>query len=492
MADSFDWSKAAEPDAPAEKQAPAFDWSSAAKPAEGPGFFSTDTLKRGANALVRAETAPLGPLALLAPQFDMAPMEATGTGGAIVRGVQKGASLGFADEDAGARAAAQEMVRGGGLTKALAKYREARDAERGADQRAHDVSPTANTLGEIGGALLTPVPFGKARAATLAGKLGLGALRGSVLGAGYGLGDSGADLTKGDVGGAATDTGIGGLAGLGGGVIGEGLGMLGGKVLKKVASRAQKGTQDAIAEEVAAQTAKKEKAVRAATGGLGGESAAGIKTIERLEQAAADQSLPPEIRKAAADHLASPEMQALKARALGNYVEKAPEQMGRIQFAEQKLADARNIDIQATTDDALANPVKRHVLPRAVTLANRYMPAIAGAVGYALGGPEGAAIGGALGTVQSLTQGAPGRALKNMIDKPAVRKTFWEALYKASGGSAAVQGAIPALEQSAQQGEKALASTISIFAQSHPEIRDAFLKVAGGGSDKPPELAANL
>jgi hypothetical protein len=449
-------------------------------PKDDPGLFTVDNAKRAANALVRAETAPLGPLSVFAPQFDLAPMEATGTGGAIVRGVQKGASMGFADEDAGARAAAQEVVRGGGLTKALAKYREARDAERGADQRAQDINSTAMTGGEIAGALAVPLPFGKARAASLLGKLGLAAGRGALAGAGYGLGSSDADLTQGDFKGAGVDTAIGGGSGVLGGLTGEVMSLGVGKVLKKAAGRAQRGIQEAIADETEAQAKAQAKAEASAQGAYRSSVQSASRDLEVLQREA-DAMPDGPLKRQIQQYLSSPEGLAVRAQVAGNKLGTAPERIAEMQqkMAEfQDLIANRDANIARNTEEAMKDPVKRHVLPRVATLGHRFLPPAIASIGGLVGGSEGAVAGGTVGGVMSLTQGHPGRIVKNLMEKPAVRHAFWGAVLKASGGAPAVANAIPHLEQAAAKGEQSLSFALTRMSEESPELRDALRKAA--------------
>jgi hypothetical protein len=111
-----------------------------------------------------------------------------------IRGISQGVTLGYGDEILGAAGA----LFGDG------SYQENRDAKRKEYEEARARSPIANTAGEIGGSVVTGFAAP-----------GIGStLKGSVaFSAGQGLGNSEADLTKGDVVGAARDTALGAGAG---------------------------------------------------------------------------------------------------------------------------------------------------------------------------------------------------------------------------------------------------------------------------------------
>jgi hypothetical protein len=358
------------------------------------------------------------------------------------------------------------------------------ESERQELQRTQEDHPVAAFLANVGGSMARDMALqgvgipamsfpgmvatgalsgaGAADENTPGGRLGGAAIGGAVSAAGYGVGKYVAAPVVRKV----AQVGLKGV----------------GALADPVRDFVEKRISGAVAQEAAEQAAKKDKLIRSAAGGLGGESAAAIKTLERLTEAAADENLPPQLRKAAADHLASPEMQALKERALGNYVEKAPEQMGRIQSAEQKLEEARALDVGKATEDALANPGKKHIFPRLWTLGHRIAPAALAAAGGLVGGPAGAAVGGAVGAGYALIQGRPGVIIRNMLREPAVRKAFWEkTLALIPDASAAHQSLIPVLERAAEDGEKKFTATAFVLAQRSPEARalfDAMAKIA--------------
>ena len=140
------------------------------------------------------------------------------------RGALQGASFGFADEIAGAL----------GSAFGPKTYVQARDESRKAYEAAKAENPKAYLAGEVGGGLASAVvpggvlgkaAEGGAAVAEAAPTIGRLALRGAASGAAYGgaqaLGDSTADLTKGDFHGAIADTLRGAaIGGVTGGIIG--------------------------------------------------------------------------------------------------------------------------------------------------------------------------------------------------------------------------------------------------------------------------------
>jgi len=123
----------------------------------------------------------------------------------FARGAAQGASLGFADEITG-------LLESIGTDKT---YTQARDESRENYALAHEANPKTSIAGELGGSVAGAfMPgMGLAKGAGLAQQAMFGAKMGAVAG----LGNSQADLTKGEVGQAATDVlhgaEFGGIAG---------------------------------------------------------------------------------------------------------------------------------------------------------------------------------------------------------------------------------------------------------------------------------------
>lgn len=134
---------------------------------------------------------------------------ATGAAGV---GALSGASMGFADELAGAVGAGKQAIENKSLEGIGENYRKGREDYRQYEQATREAHPIATTAGELAGsaATLPLLPSGAfAKGAGLAERAVAGARAGAATGAIAGLGSSEADLTKGDVGGALRDTAIG-------------------------------------------------------------------------------------------------------------------------------------------------------------------------------------------------------------------------------------------------------------------------------------------
>jgi hypothetical protein len=108
----------------------------------------------------------------------------------FARGAEQGVTFGFGDE---LNARLESLITG-------KPYEQARDESRAAFKKSEEDNPLTTLAGNIGGALVVPVP-GAAGATTVARLAKIGAGGGALAG----LGVSEADLTKGDIGGAAKD-----------------------------------------------------------------------------------------------------------------------------------------------------------------------------------------------------------------------------------------------------------------------------------------------
>jgi hypothetical protein len=170
---------------------------------------------------VFSDTATRGP----AIQDDIELVETVGD---TIRGAAQGATFGFADEIEGGLGAAGDVLMGRStLENIMDSYRANRDASRQQYDIAAERSPTATTLGNIGGGILSGIATaglgGAGAAANTAGTLQkiLNASKvGAAGGAVAGVGTSEGDLTKGELGRVAADTVDSTLAGA---VIGGGL-----------------------------------------------------------------------------------------------------------------------------------------------------------------------------------------------------------------------------------------------------------------------------
>lgn len=130
----------------------------------------------------------------------------------FLRGGAQGVTLGFADEIAGALEAAKDVAVGPTkFENLLDQYRKRRDESRLAYKAAQQDSPYWFGAGEFGGGLATTAIPGMALAkgASIGQKLGTAA----KLGGAVGLGAGEADITKGDIGGAAGEAAMGATTG---------------------------------------------------------------------------------------------------------------------------------------------------------------------------------------------------------------------------------------------------------------------------------------
>lgn len=168
-----------------------------------------------------------------------------------LRGVAQGASFGTSDELTGAGEATLKTLLGPEkFEDLLDNYRKHRDEARVSNKAAEEANPASYLTGEVAGGIGTGILTGGAGAVAGLGEAGLLAgagrlaLQGAAQGAATGLGSSEADLTKGDIAGAAKDTAIGGALGAGLGValpvatkaVGKGLGAAGRYAMDKVDS----------------------------------------------------------------------------------------------------------------------------------------------------------------------------------------------------------------------------------------------------------------
>lgn len=156
-------------------------------------------------------------------------------------------------------------------------YAEARDAERAAIEQSRANLPRGVGTGvEIAGDILTDVATGGA-GNTYKGAAAMGALSG--------LGASEADLTKGDVGGAARDTALGAGLSVAGKAVGDKLGEGYGRVRDWVIQRAQRG-QAAARELAEAQAAdlvgKQVQQARSAAGSAASNARNAVENIEGI------------------------------------------------------------------------------------------------------------------------------------------------------------------------------------------------------------------
>jgi hypothetical protein len=401
-------------------------------------------------------------------------------------GALSGASLGFIDEIGAAgdtlKAEAMGAILEPGrlaspgklLRRALDGYRGRRDDARRMFGQLSTDNPEWYTAGELAGAVAMPVPGAAAvKGATLGARLAQAAGQGARLGATYGLGSSGADLTQGDVRGAAGDAALGAGAGALGGALGESM-LSGGRwLLNRARGRASAGIEKAAGEALAAKVKAREKAVKSEAGSLGETTANTFKTMDRLKEIVADTSAPAELRASAQARLNSPVFKEAMRNAQAEYVAKADGLLGRIVRGREAVAEAAAVDVEAQAAEALAHPMRTQVLPRLKTYASRMLPPIVGAVtGSAMGGGvAGATVGSILGTGVGAVMGNPGTALANMMKSPAVRKGAWETVRTLTGGAAPEATALAAALRRTPRALEGAGPVLSEAAGLAPRLR---------------------
>jgi hypothetical protein len=201
------------------------------------------------------------------------------TVGDTLRGAAQGVTFGFADEIAGGAGAAGDLLAGRStLEKIMESYRQNRDESRAEFDKAAERSPVANTIGNIGGGILSGLATaGAGTAAAGAGTIAkiLNAAKvGAGAGAVAGVGGSEGDLTKGEV----LDVGGDALAGAGMGALFGG-GLQGGIEAAKGAKAIAKGVGNTIADSKIGQNLK--KAYNYGKEGVDLVSDAGIEAAEK-------------------------------------------------------------------------------------------------------------------------------------------------------------------------------------------------------------------
>lgn len=174
-------------------------------------------------------------------EFELEEAEDPSITESLLRGAAQGTTFGLSDEITGAGEALGKAVFGDDKLKDLLNnYRKYRDESREAYKVAEEANPVAYNVGDIGAGIGTGLLTGGAGAVANLGRVGAKAgvkelaKLGAKQGAAFGLGQSEADLTEGELTEAGKDTLIGGAAG---GVLGAGL-----PLAARGAGKAVKGT----------------------------------------------------------------------------------------------------------------------------------------------------------------------------------------------------------------------------------------------------------
>lgn len=343
-------------------------------------------------------------------------------------------------------------------------YRARRDVSRAEFDAAEAARPDDYHLGELNSGLATMFVPGAGEATmgkTLLGSIG----KGAAMGAAQGAGESRADLTRGEVGKAALDTGIGGLAGGAAGALGHGLG----KVAEHFSGKAAAGTRLADADQGLKDYQDAYVRKRAAQAALGGEVAAAMKTLEHAKNAAANElgNFSPEEVAAAKAFLTSPKAAELERKAARNAMDQGADRLAnRVEDAREAFeASKEALDpeaISAAGDEAMSSPFGKQIWPRVVRYASRAIPP---AVGAAVGGVPGAMVG--FGAAAVL--GKPGTSISNAMRNPAVRRAAWQAV---QSGTNALGKFGPALQRAATQGGIGMAHALhESLLESSPEYQ---------------------
>lgn len=403
-------------------------------------------------------TAPEDLDALWESAKPLAQAKRVGEGRSFALGASQGGTFGFADELGGALAKLllpKSSVKFGAAVQpsaddtpevraakeaALAQqaaqptnYELVRDRMRAELEQARQENPGLVTAGEIGAGVLLPVPGGAAaQGAGLGARLLRAAGQGAAQGALYGAGSSEAGSAGGVAGDALKGFGIGAL----GGAVGEGLVSGGKALLGAVRGRAARGAQEALEQQSAKRLAQDVAEEASKAGKVGGTAQAASRDIEVIMNQAQALPVGHPTRIKAEEYLASPKGQQELADLVETKLASSPRRLDEREAAKAALREfqeTRPERLAAQVAEDMANPVRKHVLPRIATMGHRMLPVIVGGTGAALGGAEGAAIGGTLGTLATLTTGAPGTALRNMMRTPAVRQAFWEAVQGVAG-----------------------------------------------------------
>lgn len=377
------------------------------------------------------------------------------------RGAVQGATFSFADEGYGLAKAL-----GGTLTGAdgsfADRYRGARDESRALDQAAEEANPKSYRAGEFGGALATAFVPGLGEIGAAKG-LGGALAGGAALGAAQGLGSSEADLTRGDVGGAAVDTGLGALIGAGAGAVGHGAG----KVLERLSGRAAEGVAGATARIETEEAAKAAQATATARSEAGNAAQAAYRKLEHLRELNGKGLLTDEGRQLAAsleDELA----------------QKAAAELPEAAARKASAGEAYRQAIESEADRAAAGAAGRTVMGQVMPRLKRYGLPLAGQlvggyIGSEIGGTPGALVGATIGGAAAGFKRPMQHALKRMFQSPEVRRAAWQAVQ----GSVSLLGKFgQGLQRAATRGGIGLARTLhESLLDSDPEYQSQVMNL---------------
>jgi hypothetical protein len=399
-----------------------------------------------------------------------APPPTPTVGQAILRGGAQGATMGFADESAGAGGLLGSLYGkyapefAGGAPSAYAKeihplesYKEARDAYREKDAATKSAHGGYFTAAELAGSI--PTAFLPGLNVAKGASLGTTALRTGAAGALAGLGSS-EGKTK-------LDDALAALAGAG---IGAGLGAVGYR-LGRFGQKAGEEVRLANADAAMAAEQKAGKLAREARGAYGGEVASVLDVAKSAADTLADPLATTEEKALAQARLADPAFRELVKNArLNKFALSTERQVGSMLNAKaaHEAAQAAKAPeaVEKAAEESMAQPFRRQVLPRLMLYGERLVPPL-------LGWQHGGLAGAAMGTGVGLLMGKPGTSLANMVKNPGVRRAMWSGLEKTS--------AVPSA--AGWVGTHAGPETASL--ELSPQIQAMLMALKGGAEPEP-------
>lgn len=348
--------------------------------------------------------------------------ELQGVLGALLRRSPGAKALGYSPESMGEENIFEPSGYGDSF---VGDYRKEREGARRDREKAEKDRPAAFNTAQIASAILTPgpkpgkgvVPFMKA---------------GAKVGGAYGLGSSDADLTKGELFDAAVDTGAGATLGAATGAAG---GAVNKYALQPLAQKATAAGQQAFQRGAAQANKPIDAAINSARGALGGEVAAGNRTLEVLRRLATDPSVPEDVSRGAADLLQTAEAKGLDERVARSTMGQFFQRLPRIEKAQEGFdaaleggsPEARRAAVEAFMNKSPAKRAGGEIL-------KRILPTLVGAgIGGAAGGTAGAGVGGTLGLLTGAMSGAPGRIVRNAVSSPQFQRSAAQLGERAAG-----------------------------------------------------------
>jgi hypothetical protein len=264
-------------------------------------------------------------------------------------------------------------------------YREKRDDYRNDNATAQAAHPGYYLAGEIAGGAAVPVPGGAAaKGAKLGVRLARAAGQGAGLGAAFGLGNSNADLTQGQVGQAAMDAGAGALLG---GVAGAGSeAAIAGvsKALGAIRARAAAGIKDAVEAEAAKNEALAAKNIASAEGSARSSVQSASRDVEVMAREA--EALPDgdPAKQQLLDFLNSEDALKLRRAVALNKLKTAPDRIAEMNDAWKTVEDLtanKDASVKLMTNEGLRDAFRKHMAPRFAYMAKNAFPLALGALG---------------------------------------------------------------------------------------------------------------